>query len=42
MIDGEYMIHAGGQAMAVVIEPLQAAAERMASTAGPVTSVRRV
>ncbi len=42
MIDGEYMIHASGHQMAVVIEPLRAAAERMAKTAGPVTSVRRV
>jgi hypothetical protein len=42
MIDGEYMIHAGGQAMAVAIEPLRAAVERRAATAGPVSSVRRL
>jgi cell wall-associated NlpC family hydrolase len=42
MIDGEYMIHAGSEAMAVVIEPLRAAVERMEGTAGPPTSVRRL
>ena len=42
MIDGEYMIHAGSQAMAVAIEPLRAAVERMEGTAGPPTSVRRL
>jgi cell wall-associated NlpC family hydrolase len=42
MIDGEYMVHASGHQMAVVIEPFRVAAERMAGTAGPPTSVRRL
>ena len=42
MIDGEYIIHASGHEMAVVIEPLRAAAERTTATAGPPTSVRRL
>jgi hypothetical protein len=42
MIDGEYMIHASGFQMAVVIEPLQAAAERIGRSVGEPTSVRRL
>lgn len=42
MIDGEYMIHASGGQMAVVIEPLKEAADRMAPTAGSPTGVRRL
>jgi cell wall-associated NlpC family hydrolase len=42
MIDGEYLVHASGHAMAVVIEPLREAAARMAAAAGPVTSVKRL
>jgi cell wall-associated NlpC family hydrolase len=42
MIDGEYLLHASGHAMAVVIEPLRSAADRMAATAGPPTSVKRL
>jgi cell wall-associated NlpC family hydrolase len=42
MIDGEYLIHASGHQMAVVIEPLRAAAERMAKTEGPPTSIKRL
>jgi cell wall-associated NlpC family hydrolase len=42
MIDGEYMIHASGHQMAVVIEPLRTAAERMAKTAGQATGVKRL
>ena len=38
MIDGEYMIHASGHQMAVVIEPLADAVGRI----GAVTSVRRL
>ena len=42
MIDGEYMIHASGNAMTVVIEPLAEAVPRIAKAAGPVRSVRRL
>jgi hypothetical protein len=42
MIDGEYMIHASGHQMTVVIEPRRTAGERMAATAGLPTSVRRL
>jgi hypothetical protein len=42
MIDGEYIIHASGHQMAVVIEPRQVAGERIAASAGPPTSVRRL
>jgi cell wall-associated NlpC family hydrolase len=42
MIDGEYMIHASGHQMAVVIEPLRTAAERMAKSAGQPTAVKRL
>ena len=38
MIDGEYMIHASGREMAVVVEPLSDAVARI----GPVRSVRRL
>ncbi len=40
MIDGEYMVHASGYHMAVVIEPLQEAAARIARTAGEPTVKR--
>ncbi|CAN5302054.1 NlpC/P60 family protein [soil metagenome] len=42
MIDGEYMLHASGSAMAVAIEPLAEAAERIGCASGPVRSVRRM
>ena len=42
MIDGEYMLHASGHHMAVVIEPLREAAERIARAAGQPTSVKRL
>jgi cell wall-associated NlpC family hydrolase len=42
MIDGEYMIHANGHHMAVVIEPLQLVVERIAGKTSPPTSVRRL
>jgi cell wall-associated NlpC family hydrolase len=42
MIDGEYLLHASGSAMAVVIEPLAEAAERIGRASGPVRSVRRM
>ena len=35
-------LHASGHAMAVVIEPLRIASERIAPTAGAPTSVKRV
>ncbi|MHA1157870.1 MAG: C40 family peptidase [Alphaproteobacteria bacterium] len=42
MIDGEYMIHASGHHMMVVIEPLAEAMQRIAAHAGPPTSVKRL
>lgn len=42
MIDGEYMIHASGHHMAVVIEELKDAIDRIAKTGSAVTSVRRL
>ncbi len=42
MIDGEYMIHASGHHMAVVIEPLAEATDRIGQSAGPPTSRRRL
>jgi cell wall-associated NlpC family hydrolase len=42
MIDGEYLVHASGLQMAVVIEPLGAVVERLAPEAGPTTSVKRI
>ena len=42
MIDGEYMIHASGHHMMVVIEPLADAIARIAERAGRPTSVRRL
>jgi cell wall-associated NlpC family hydrolase len=41
MIDGEYMVHANGHHMAVVIEPLAVVSGRIAGKTGAVTSVRR-
>ena len=38
MIDGEYLLHASGRHMAVVIEPLHDAVDRI----GPPRSIRRV
>ena len=38
MIDGEYMVHASGHHMAVVIEPLRDAVERI----GAQRSIRRL
>jgi len=42
MIDGEYMVHASGHHMAVVIEPLAEAVARIAARVAPPTSVRRL
>ena len=42
MIDGEYMIHASGHHMMVVIEPLAEAVSRIAGRSGRPTSVRRL
>jgi cell wall-associated NlpC family hydrolase len=42
MIDGEYMVHASGHHLAVVIEPLKTAVDRIAGTGGMPTSVRRL
>ncbi len=42
MIDGEYMIHASGHHMTVVIEELKDAIDRIAKTGSPVTSLRRL
>ena len=42
MIDGEYMIHASGHHMSVVIEELKDAINRVAKTGSAVTSVKRL
>jgi hypothetical protein len=42
MIDGEYLLHANGHHMAVVIEPLAEAVARIAGKGTQPTSVRRV
>jgi cell wall-associated NlpC family hydrolase len=42
MIDGEYLLHANGHHMAVVIEPLAAVIERIAAKTSQPTSVRRL
>jgi hypothetical protein len=42
MIDGEYLIHANGHHMAVVIEPVAEVARRIAGKTGSATSVRRL
>ncbi len=42
MIDGEYMVHASGHHMTVVIEPLAEALDRIAGTVGPPAAVRRL
>ena len=42
MIDSEYMIHASGHHMAVVLEELKDAIDRIAKTGSAVTSVRRL
>jgi cell wall-associated NlpC family hydrolase len=42
MIDAEYMIHASGHHMAVVIEELKDAIDRVAKTGGAVASVKRL
>jgi hypothetical protein len=38
----EWMLHASGHQMEVVVEPVRRAVERLAATHGPVTSIRRV
>jgi hypothetical protein len=38
----EWMLHASGHQMEVVIEPVRRAVERLAATHGPVTTIRRV
>jgi cell wall-associated NlpC family hydrolase len=42
MIDGEYLLHANGHHMAVVIEPLAVVTERIAGKTRQPTSVRRL
>ncbi len=43
MLDGERLIHANGHHMAVVVEPLRVAEERIRTKSfGPITSVRRL
>ena len=42
MIDGEYLLHANGHHMAVVIEPLAEVVDRIAKKTSPPTSVRRL
>lgn len=42
MLDGTRIIHASGRAMAVEIEPLAQAVERITPIAGPVKAVKRV
>jgi cell wall-associated NlpC family hydrolase len=42
MIDGEYLIHANGHHMAVVIEPLADVIARIAAKTSQPTSVRRL
>lgn len=42
MIDGEHMIHASGHHMAVVVEPVKTAVERIAQSAQSPSSVRRL
>ena len=42
LIDSERLLHASGHHMAVVIEPIAAAVERIAATAGPPLCVRRI
>lgn len=42
MIDGEHMIHASGHHMAVVVEPVKTAVERIARSLQPPSSVRRL
>lgn len=42
MIDGEHMIHASGHHMAVVIEPVKAAVERIARSHQLPSSIRRI
>ncbi len=39
---GEWMIHASGHQMEVVVEPIRRAVERIAPTHGDVTSIRRI
>jgi cell wall-associated NlpC family hydrolase len=38
----EWMLHASGHQMEVVVEPVRRAVERLAATHGPVTSIRRL
>jgi hypothetical protein len=38
----EWMLHASGHQMEVVVEPVHRAVERLAATHGPVTSLRRI
>ena len=42
MIDGEYMVHASGHHMAVVIEPVAEAVARIAQTVAPPSVVKRL
>jgi cell wall-associated NlpC family hydrolase len=38
----EWMIHASGHQMEVVVEPIRRAVERIATTHGDVTSIKRI